>query len=91
MNFSHYGIKVLMNVLKYMTVRHPIIFYGFPGLALIIMGAIIGGQFIEAYLNHQTVYFGSLFGAIVLFLFGAILMVTAVLLFAMSTLIREKQ
>lgn len=86
-----YGITVLMNVLKYMTVRHPIIFYGFPGITLLILGAIFGGQFIEAYLHHQTIYFGSLLGSIVLLMFGAILMVTAILLFAMSTLIREKQ
>ncbi len=86
-----YGVTVLMNVLKYMTVRHPIIFYGFPGIALVILGAITGGQFLDAYLHHQTIYFGSMLGAIVLFMFGAILTVTAVLLYAMSTLIREKQ
>ena len=86
-----YGVTVLMNVLKYMTVRHPIIFYGFPGITLVILGAIVGGQFLEAYLTHQTIYYGSLLGAIVLFMFGAILMVTAILLFAMSTLIKEKQ
>jgi glycosyltransferase involved in cell wall biosynthesis len=86
-----YGVTVLINVLKYMTVRHPIIFYGFPGIALVILGAIFGGQFLQAYLNHQTVYYGSLLGTVVLFMFGSILMVTAVLLFAMSVLIKEKQ
>ena len=86
-----YGVTVLMNVLKYMTVRHPIIFYGFPGTALVILGAILGGQFLQAYLNHQSIYYGSLLGTVVLFMFGAILMVTAVLLFAMSVLIKEKQ
>ena len=86
-----YGITVLMNVLKYMTVRHPIVFYGFPGIALVIAGTILGGQFIHAYLSHQTIYYGSLLGAIILFMLGAILAVTAVLLFAMSTLIKEKQ
>lgn len=86
-----YGVTVLMNVLKYMSVKHPIVFYGFPGIALIIVGAILGGQFLQAYFDHHTIFYGSLLGAIVLFMFGAILVVTSILLFAMSTLIKEKQ
>lgn len=86
-----HGVTVLMNVLKYISVKHPIIFYGFPGLALVIAGVIIGAQFLTAYLNHQSIYYGSLLGTVVLLMSGSILIVTAVLLFAMSTLIKERQ
>ncbi|MGI0073081.1 MAG: glycosyltransferase family 2 protein [Nitrosotalea sp.] len=85
------GVTIMMNVLKYMSVKHPIVFYGFSGIALILAGILLGRQFIIAYLNHQTIYYGSLLGTVVLFTFGSILVVTAVLLFAMSTLIRERQ
>lgn len=85
------GVTVLMNVLKYMSVKHPIVFYGFPGIALVIAGIITGGQFLEAYFTHEKIYYGSLLGTVVLFMSGSILIVTAVLLFAMSTLIKEKQ
>jgi glycosyltransferase involved in cell wall biosynthesis len=85
------GVKVLMNVLKFMSVKHPIVFYGFPGIALVIAGIIIGGQFIDAYLRHQSIYFGSLLGAVVLFMSGTVLTATAIILYAMSILIKEKQ
>ncbi|MHB8545708.1 MAG: glycosyltransferase family 2 protein [Nitrosotalea sp.] len=85
-----HGIVVLMNTLKFVSVKHPIPFYGFPGVALVIIGSMLGYQFLDAYLNKQVIFLGSLMAAIILFLVGTILCVTAVILFSMATLIREK-
>ncbi len=85
-----HGIAVLMNTLKFVSVKHPIPFYGFPGVALVIIGSVLGYQFLDAYLNKQVIFLGSLMAAIILFLVGTILCVTAVILFSMATLIREK-
>ncbi|MGI0088439.1 MAG: glycosyltransferase family 2 protein [Nitrosotalea sp.] len=86
-----HGIAVLMNTLKFISVKHPIPFYGFPGIALVIAGSVIGYQFLDAYLNKQVIFLGSLMAAIILFLVGTILCVTAVILFSMATLMRERQ
>ncbi len=86
-----HGITVLMNTLKFISVKHPIPFYGFPGIALVVIGSIIGYQFLDAYLNKQVIFLGSLMAAIILFLVGTILCVTAVILFSMATLMRERQ
>jgi len=86
---SH-GVSVLMNTLKYVSIKHPIKFYGIPGIALIIAGIVIGGIFLETYLNDQTVFYGSLLASIVLFLLGAILAVTSIILFSMANLIRDR-
>ena len=86
-----HGITVLMNTLKFISVKHPIPFYGFPGIALVIIGSVIGYQFLDAYLNKQVIFLGSLMAAIILFLVGTILCVTAVILFSMATLMRERQ
>ena len=86
-----HGIAVLMNTLKFISVKHPIPFYGFPGIALVIIGSILGYQFLDAYLHKQVIFLGSLMAAIILFLVGTILCVTAIILFSMATLIRQKQ
>jgi glycosyltransferase involved in cell wall biosynthesis len=86
-----HGIIVLMNTLKFISVRHPILFYGLPGIVLVIAGSIIGYQFLEAYLVHQKVFMGSLLASIILFLVGTILCVTAVILYSMATLMRERE
>lgn len=86
-----HGVKVLMDTLKFVSVKHPIPFYGFPGIALVIIGSVIGYQFLDAYLNKQAVFLGSLMVSVILFLLGAILCVTAVILYSMATLMRERE
>ena len=84
------GVRVLINVLKYMSIKHPIPSYGFPGIALIIVGAILGFQFLDAYLIEDKVFVGTLLGSIITMLAGMILVTTAILLFSMANLMRDK-
>lgn len=86
-----HGVTVLMNTLRFISVKHPIPFYGFPGIVLVIAGAITGYQFLDAYLNKQAVFLGSLMASVILFLLGTILCVTAIILFSMATLMRERE
>jgi glycosyltransferase involved in cell wall biosynthesis len=85
-----HGVSVLMNTIKYVSIRHPIQFYGIPGLALIVIGIVLGGIFLDVYLNQQIIFYGSLLGSVVLFMLGAILSVTAIILFSMANLIRDR-
>ncbi len=86
---SH-GITVLANTIKYVSIKHPLKFYGIPGIVLIVAGIILGGIFLDAYLHQQTVFYGSLLGSVVMFLLGAILSVTSIILFSMANLIRDR-
>ncbi len=86
---SH-GVSVLGNTIKYVSIKHPLQFYGIPGLVLVVAGILMGGIFLDAYLNQQSVFYGSLLGSVILFLLGAILSVTAIILFSMANLIRDR-
>ncbi len=85
-----HGVSVLANTIKYVSIKHPLKFYGIPGIALIVAGIILGGVFLEAYLNDDNVFYGSLLGSVVMFLLGAILSVTAIILFSMANLFRDE-
>jgi glycosyltransferase involved in cell wall biosynthesis len=89
-NSVSHGVSVLGNTIKYVSIKHPLKFYGIPGLFLTIAGIVLGGVFLDAYLNDQAVFYGSLLGAVVLFLLGAIMSVTAIILFSMANLIRDR-
>ena len=56
----------------------------------IIAGLVSSVSFLDAYLNDQIIFYGSLLGAVILLLFGAILSVTAIILFSMANLIRDR-
>ena len=77
-------LSVLANTIKYVSIKHPLQFYGIPGILVIAIGIILGGLFLDGYLNNQVVLFGMMAGSVVLFLLGAILSVTAVILFSMA-------
>ena len=85
---SH-GISVLGNTLKYVSIKHPLQFYGIPGIILISIGIILGGLFLDGYLNNQVILYGMMAGSVVVFLLGSILSVTSIILFSMVNLIRS--
>ncbi len=85
------GVSVLMNTLKFISVEHPIRFYALPGIALLITGLVFGIQFLDEYLTNQTIFYGSLLGSVILFLVGAILLATAIILYSMATLMSERK
>ena len=87
---SH-GSAVFLNTLKYVSVKKPLTFYGIPGIILIVIGSVFGYVFLHAYLHNQGVYMASLGAAVILILFGTVLCATAVILFAMATLVRGRQ
>ena len=53
----------------------------FLELLLISIGIILGGLFLDGYLNNQVILYGMMVGSVVLFLLGSILSVTALFCF----------
>jgi glycosyltransferase involved in cell wall biosynthesis len=89
-NSLTHGMEVLANTIKYISIKHPLQFYGIPGVLLVLTGLVFGSIFLEAYLSDKTIFYGSLLASVVLFLVGAILAVTSIILFSMANLIRDR-
>ena len=87
---SH-GVSVLANTIKHVSIKHPLQFYGISGIILISIGLILGGLFLDGYLNNQVILYGMMLGSVVLFLLGSILSVTAIILFSMVNLIQSNK
>ena len=85
-----HGVSVLVSALKTVSIRHPLKSYGLAGICFLVAGLSLGAVFFDAYINEQSIFYGSLVAAIVLFLLGVILVATAVLLFSMANLIRDR-
>jgi glycosyltransferase involved in cell wall biosynthesis len=87
---SH-GVSVLANTIKHVSIKHPLQFYGISGIILITVGMILGGFFLDGYLNNQVILYGMMLGSVVLFLLGSILSVNAIILFSMVNLIQSNK
>ncbi len=86
-----HGVSVLINTIKFVSIKHPLPFYGIPGIILLIVGTITGIQFLNAYLNENLIFYGSLLASVLTSLLGVILIVTSIILFSLSVLIRENK
>ena len=85
-----HGTHVIASTLKYVSIKHPMYFYGLPGVLIFISGLIMGTYFLENYLNPiaPRVLYGFMLGSIVSTLLGSLMIITSILLFSMSNLIR---
>ena len=86
---SH-GTHVIGTTLKYVSIKHPMYFYGIPGILLFISGLIMGVSFLDSYLDPVApkVLYGLILGSTISILLGSMMIITSVLLFAMANLIR---
>ena len=85
-----HGTHVIGSTLKYVSIRHPMYFYGLPGILLFISGLIMGVSFLDGYLDFDTpkVLYGLMLGSIISILLGSMMIITSILLFTMANLIR---
>ena len=86
---SH-GAHAIGTTLKYVSIKHPMYFYGIPGILLFISGLIMGVSFLDNYLDPVApkVLYGLILGSTISVLLGSMMIITSVLLFSMANLIR---
>ncbi len=92
-NPIYHTLDVIASVIKLVSIRHPLIFYGIPGLVLIFAGLYFAYHALilfvqQQYINNVTMTYELVgFG---LTLFGLLTFFTAIILFTLSTVVRRK-
>ena len=86
---SH-GTSVLVSTIKFTSIEHPLKFYGIPSIIFLIIGSAFTYSAIQYYveigrLNTNLTVIGA--GAI---LIGLVLLISAILLYSLVSIIREK-
>ena len=86
---SH-GTSVLFSTIKFTSIEHPLKFYGIPSLVFLIIGSVFTYSAVQYYveigrLNTNLTVIGA-----VTILIGLVLLITAILLFSLVSVAREK-
>ncbi|MBC7101486.1 glycosyltransferase family 2 protein [Methanothermobacter tenebrarum] len=87
---SH-GASVLYRIIKDMELRRPLYYFTFPGLIIVVIGAILTLIFLRDYIIGKSIHMGPTILAIMLTLFGTFFMFTGIILDSMKKMIRNFQ
>lgn len=87
---SH-GISVILSTMKFTSIEHPLKFYGIPGIIFLTIGLFFIVWTIQQFtLTRQIVTNLSLIG-IGTIIFGAMMLMTAVILYSLVNVVRERR
>lgn len=87
---SH-GVSVLFSTMKFVSIEHPLKFYGIPGVVLAIIGLFFVGWTIQYFTEFRSFPPVLALIAIGATLLGAMLIMTAILLYSLVSVVREKK
>jgi len=83
------GMAVMTGILRLVGQYRPLLFFGVPGSALIVVGLVWGLLGIDIYRRFQTYPFGSIFGSTLAVTLGALAVFTGVVLHSVRGLLLD--
>ena len=87
---SH-GTSVILSTIKFTSIHNPLKFYGIPGIILLIIGLGFIAWTIQIYATSQQIITNVSLIGIGCIVLGAVLLMTAVILFSIVTVVSEKK
>ena len=87
---SH-GTSVILSTIKFTSIHNPLKFYGIPGIIFLIIGLGFIAWTIQIYVISQQIITNVSLIGIGCIVLGAVLLMTAVILFSIVTVVSEKK
>ena len=85
---SH-GASVIMSTLKFISIEHPLKFYGIPGMVFLAIGLIFTILTIQGFTETRQILLSTAVIGVGTIIFGTVLLMTSIILFSIVNLIRE--
>ena len=89
-NPLYHGLDVVLSTVKHLSMRHPLLFYGVPGLIALLVAMAFWIWTFQIFAATRQVVTNIALAAIGATLFGLMLLTTAVILWVLVSVIREK-
>ena len=86
---SH-GVSVTMSTLKFISIDHPLKFYGIPGLFFLGIGLLFTVMTLQLFSETRQIFTNVTLLAIGTIIFGTMLLMTSIILYSIVNLIRER-
>jgi len=86
---SH-GISVLLDTMKFISIEHPLKFYGIPGIVFLGIGLFFTVWTIQVFTDTRQIITNIALIGVGTILIGTVLMVTAIMLYSLVNVVRER-
>ena len=90
-NFLSHGVSVLFSVIQFISFRHPLLFYGLPGIALIAISGYFAYNALELFSATRFISINMILLSITATIIGIILLTTGNILFTISAMTKHTQ
>jgi glycosyltransferase involved in cell wall biosynthesis len=89
-NPMYHALDVLASIMKFVSIRHPLPFYGVPGLVALMIGLFLGLQAFNLYSRYSIFPTNLGIVAVGASLTGILLLSIGIILFTLITVLRER-
>ncbi len=87
---SH-GVGVMLSTLKFISIDHPLKFYGVPGITFLTIGLFFVLWTIQVFTESRQIITNIALIGISTIIFGVILLMTSIMLFSIVNVVRERK
>jgi glycosyltransferase involved in cell wall biosynthesis len=85
-----HGVGIVLTIIKFLSIYHPLSFYGLPGIAFLIIAGIYVTWTLDLFSATRYVSTNMILIAVGSAVIGMMLLVTSLILYTVSALLREK-
>jgi glycosyltransferase involved in cell wall biosynthesis len=89
-NPIRHGAGVLYSILQFMSLQHPFVFYGLPGIILLLIGAFYMTNAVELFSETRYVSLPMVLISVGTAVIGVILLATSIILYTMIALLKGR-
>jgi glycosyltransferase involved in cell wall biosynthesis len=90
-NFLSHGLKVLISVIQYVSLRKPLAFYGIPGIALLMVAVIFVNSVFVIFNEKQFISTNMILISLGSAIIGIVLLATGTILYSITALLRGRK
>ena len=90
-NPTSHGVSVIMSTMKFISIEHPLKFYGLPGIMFFVIGLFFIVWTIQGFTETRQIITNISLIGIGSTILGVVLITTSIILYSIVSVIREKR
>jgi len=90
-NAVSHGASVILSTMKFISIEHPLKFYGIPGIIFLVIGLFFVVWTIQEFTATRQIWTNLTLAGIGSTLIGTVLILTSIMLFSLVSVVRERR